>query len=240
MERVRKVKIVMSHPAARARHTPGRRWARGVYKARGRRNSSRPYPRSDFVALARARHPNSATAMCVQMSSDSCVRRRRFVRVLKPLLPRKLTSSARINLNRHWNELEELYGSASVTSATTRATHFEALALHNELNDNALNEAREAAAAASAVKVIEADPVAVVAPTEEDCLMLTPPSTPTHSVLQAFNFPPRGLVVMEDDDLADDLPLTPNTPRQAWDVFAFPPVSDSTSSSSSSEAPHHH
>lgn len=167
------------------------------------------------------------------MSSDSCVRRRRFVRVLKPLLPRKLTSSARINLNRHWNELEELYGPASVTSATTRTTHFDALALHNELNDNALNEAREAAAA-SAVKVMEADPVAVVAP-HEDCLLLTPPSTPTHSVLHAFNFPPRGLVVMEDD-LADDLPLTPTTPRQAWDVFSFPSVSDSTTS----KAPHHH
>lgn len=177
--------------------------------------------------------------MCVQMSSDSCVRRRRFVRVLKPLLPRKLTSSARINLNRHWNELEELYGPASVTSTNTRATHFDALALHNELNDNALNEAREAAA--SAVKVMEADPEAVVAP-DEDCLLLTPPPTPTHTVMHAFNFPPRGLVVMEDD-LADDMPLTPTTPRQAWDVFSFPSDSDSTtasSSSSSSKAPHHH
>ena len=35
--------------------------------------------------------------------------RRDFRRVFKPRLPRKITSSARINLNRFWNELEDFY-----------------------------------------------------------------------------------------------------------------------------------
>ena len=34
---------------------------------------------------------------------------RNFRRVMKPRLPRKVTASARINLNRFWNELEEFY-----------------------------------------------------------------------------------------------------------------------------------
>ena len=34
---------------------------------------------------------------------------RSFKRAMKPRLPRKVTSSARINLNRFWNEMEELY-----------------------------------------------------------------------------------------------------------------------------------
>ena len=34
---------------------------------------------------------------------------RNYRRVMKPRLPRKITASARINLNRFWNELEEFY-----------------------------------------------------------------------------------------------------------------------------------
>ena len=34
---------------------------------------------------------------------------RSYRRVMKPRLPRKVTASARINLNRFWNELEEFY-----------------------------------------------------------------------------------------------------------------------------------
>ena len=38
------------------------------------------------------------------------VRPRSYKRPMKPLLPRKATSAARINLNRFWNELEDFYG----------------------------------------------------------------------------------------------------------------------------------
>ena len=34
---------------------------------------------------------------------------RSYRRIMKPRLPRKVTASARINLNRFWNELEEFY-----------------------------------------------------------------------------------------------------------------------------------
>lgn len=34
---------------------------------------------------------------------------RSYRRIMKPRLPRKITSSARININRFWNELEEFY-----------------------------------------------------------------------------------------------------------------------------------
>ena len=34
---------------------------------------------------------------------------RNYRRIMKPRLPRKVTASARINLNRFWNELEEFY-----------------------------------------------------------------------------------------------------------------------------------
>lgn len=154
--------------------------------------------------------------MCVQLSSDLCISRRRFIKSMKPLLPRKRSSSARINLNRHWNELEELYGE----TYRTRVTHFETLILHNELNDNALNEAREAAASAAASATtttsIEDHPMP-----EED--LLTPPPTPFPGAQRAFDF-----TIVEDEDIADahhDLPMTPDTPETpegAWNVFTFP------------------
>lgn len=159
--------------------------------------------------------------MCVQMNSDLCVRRRRFIRVLKPLLARKRSSSARINLNRHWNELEEVYGRPS---AAAPALHFDSLLLQNELNDNAINEAREAAAAAVATITTTTTAVAksllpaASTPPADDEELLTPPATPCRPATAptTFNF---GALAMEDD--AADWPLTPATP-QAWDVFTFP------------------
>ena len=52
--------------------------------------------------------------MCHSKDIDAVVSgytppRRDFRRVFKPRLPRKVTSSARINLNRFWNELEDFY-----------------------------------------------------------------------------------------------------------------------------------
>ena len=196
--------------------------------------------------------------MCVQMSSDLCVRRRRFIRVLKPLLARKRSSSARINLNRHWNELEELYSRPAAT--TESAVHFDTLLLHNELNDNAVNEAREAAAAAAAAAVaaVAAATTAITktkaaafpakallpadsTPPAEDEELLTPPATPCRApaAYPVFDF---GSLVMEDDIAG--LPLTPITP-QAWDVFTFPSQMQqgrhsSTADASTSRAAGHH
>lgn len=171
------------------------------------------------------RSPNKpTTTMCVQLSTELCISRRRFIKSMKPLLPRKRSSSARINLNRHWNELEELYGE----TYRTRVTHFETLLLHNELNDNALNEAREAAAAAASVSTtrIEDHPMP-----EED--LLTPPPTPFPGAQRTFDF-----TIVEEEDITDhDLPLTPSTPETpegAWNVFTFPQGPSTTTTTSSS------
>ena len=54
--------------------------------------------------------------MCRQIPQESCLDTfnpepltRNYRRIMKPRLPRKVTASARINLNRFWNELEEFY-----------------------------------------------------------------------------------------------------------------------------------
>ena len=54
--------------------------------------------------------------MCRQIPEDSCLNMfnpepltRNYRRIMKPRLPRKVTASGRINLNRFWNELEEFY-----------------------------------------------------------------------------------------------------------------------------------
>lgn len=46
---------------------------------------------------------------CDVMEDTIAVPVRNYRTVMKPRLPRKITSSARINLNRFWNELEEFY-----------------------------------------------------------------------------------------------------------------------------------
>ena len=50
-------------------------------------------------------HPEDS---CLNMSNPEPLTRN-YRRVMKPRLPRKITASARINLNRFWNELEEFY-----------------------------------------------------------------------------------------------------------------------------------
>ena len=52
--------------------------------------------------------------MCRQILEETCLNTfnpepRNYRRIMKPRLPRKVTASARINLNRFWNELEEFY-----------------------------------------------------------------------------------------------------------------------------------
>ena len=52
--------------------------------------------------------------MCRQIPEETCLNTfnpepRNYRRIMKPRLPRKVTASGRINLNRFWNELEEFY-----------------------------------------------------------------------------------------------------------------------------------
>lgn len=57
---------------------------------------------------------------------------------MKPMLPRKLTSSARINLNNYWNILEEL-----VPCDVTMSVQKDDVDMSNEINENLANERLE-------------------------------------------------------------------------------------------------
>jgi hypothetical protein len=57
---------------------------------------------------------------------------------MKPVLPRKLTSSARINLNNYWNILEEL-----VPCDVTMNDGSDDVDMSNEINENLANERLE-------------------------------------------------------------------------------------------------
>ena len=57
---------------------------------------------------------------------------------MKPMLPRKLTSSARINLNNYWNILEEL-----VPCDITMSSRSDDVDMSNEINENLANERLE-------------------------------------------------------------------------------------------------
>jgi len=61
-----------------------------------------------------------------------------FLQPLKPMLPRKLTSSARINLNNYWNILEEL-----VPCDVTMSVRRDDVDMSNEINENLANERLE-------------------------------------------------------------------------------------------------
>jgi hypothetical protein len=69
---------------------------------------------------------------------------RNYRRIMKPRLPRKVTASARINLNRFWNELEEFYNRydertdkpvIKLPDYTTDTYDHEREAAENSLND---------------------------------------------------------------------------------------------------------
>jgi hypothetical protein len=57
---------------------------------------------------------------------------------MKPILPRKVTSSARINLNQYWNILEEL-----VPCNITVDIQDHDVDMSNEINENLANERLE-------------------------------------------------------------------------------------------------
>jgi hypothetical protein len=57
---------------------------------------------------------------------------------MKPMLPRNLTSSARINLNQYWNVLEEM-----VPCDVTTDTQGDDADMSNEINENLANEILE-------------------------------------------------------------------------------------------------
>ncbi|KAJ9574454.1 hypothetical protein L9F63_008380, partial [Diploptera punctata] len=65
---------------------------------------------------------------------------------MKPMLPRKLTSSARINLNQYWNVLEELMVTSGVTmQVQDGGLHSleDDVDMSNEINENLANERLE-------------------------------------------------------------------------------------------------
>ena len=65
---------------------------------------------------------------------------RNYRRAMKPILPRKTSSSARINLNKFWNDLEEFY--TNFSNSETIKTTVENLP---DYTTDAFNQDREAA-----------------------------------------------------------------------------------------------
>ena len=68
---------------------------------------------------------------------------------MKPRLPRKVTASARINLNRFWNELEEFYNRydqrkekpvVQLPDYTTDSWDHDREAAENKLNESLLDQ----------------------------------------------------------------------------------------------------
>ena len=57
----------------------------------------------------------------------SNMERRSYRTVMKPRLPRKVTASARINLNRFWNELEEFYDRRTKNNSSNSSNNFVAM-----------------------------------------------------------------------------------------------------------------
>jgi len=163
--------------------------------------------------------------MYVQINEDLSPWRRRFTKTLKATLMRKKSSKARINLNKHWNELENMYGE----TYQARVTHFDHLTLYNERNDNAINEAREAAATAKATTPPQIPAITRLSSVSSECdddLPLTPPASAAYiGKPPAFEFP----TTLQGHIVDDNLPATPFTPLSpgapgAWDVFTFPPT----------------
>ncbi|KAJ8893547.1 hypothetical protein PR048_006145 [Dryococelus australis] len=70
-----------------------------------------------------------------------------LLQIMKPMLPRKITSCARINLNKYWNILEEL--------VTCSMPHYEIQDggrdsdMSNEINENLANERLEMSSGAT-------------------------------------------------------------------------------------------
>ena len=140
--------------------------------------------------------------MCLkQLKAQVSGARRRLITVVKPLLPhRKGGASARLNLNSHWSEFEQLY---APTTCTTARRLFVRSTQTCEINDNALNEAREAALENQRNQHLE------------DLLLLTPPPTPENGLKKTFDFS------LIPDQAPMELPLTPASPVTDMDVFQF-------------------
>lgn len=72
---------------------------------------------------------------------------RNYRQVMKPRLPRKLTASGRINLNRFWNELEEFYNryDARTEKPVVKMPDYttDTFDHHREEAENELNEVME-------------------------------------------------------------------------------------------------
>ncbi|PSN58207.1 hypothetical protein C0J52_05983 [Blattella germanica] len=80
-----------------------------------------------------------------QVTSSTVPWTRTFKQSMKPMLPRKLTSSARINLNLYWNILEELVPcDMNMELQDGSYESFEDdVDMSNEINENIANERLE-------------------------------------------------------------------------------------------------
>ena len=73
----------------------------------------------------------------------SHMERRSYRTVMKPRLPRKVTASARINLNRFWNELEEFYDRRTKNNNNGLAMPDYTTDTHDHAREEAENRANE-------------------------------------------------------------------------------------------------
>ena len=145
---------------------------------------------------------------------------RRYRRILKAILPRKRTSKLRISHNISWNRNED--------STFIRAIHFSKLDFCNEINDNSLNELREALllsqlqnnspykSHANRNYCTNVGTAPTIPSTLDD---LTPPATPFGTPV-SFLFD-SNIVISSSMIQSEALPLTPATPGCESDVFTF-------------------
>ncbi len=140
------------------------------------------------------------------------VRPRSYRKPMKPRLPRKITASARINLNRFWNELEEFYNRydertekpvVKMPAYTTDTYDHDREAAENNLNE-----------------AIEIEAVKLPQPPTATTLLLRPPPISDRVRLQSGDVDIE--VSSEDSEEDDDVFTQPHhqpLTRALWNVF---------------------
>ncbi|KAL0275220.1 UNVERIFIED_CONTAM: hypothetical protein PYX00_003147 [Menopon gallinae] len=69
-----------------------------------------------------------------------------LVQIMKPKLPRKITRTAKINLNRYWSMFENMMvpeGGSPSSNSNAVNNEFVDTSMNNEINENISNEQRE-------------------------------------------------------------------------------------------------
>eukprot|EP00092_Neocalanus_flemingeri_P011900 GFUD01012832.1.p1 GENE.GFUD01012832.1~~GFUD01012832.1.p1 ORF type:complete len:152 (-),score=37.32 GFUD01012832.1:163-618(-) len=129
---------------------------------------------------------------------------RRPRKISKPRLPRRITNTCKINLNKFWNELEDFYSGTTSTSVLPAWNETGKEELENSNNENIEKENSRL----SAMEVTSEEPAFQASGRLERYVLLLPstPSTP----------------------LSPSTPLLPPTPSSSQSssssVFLFPPT----------------